>query len=206
MLYDPSCPCANCTLARQEMAEAEVDRVMDALRDAGFVVQEAPNSITGGQGFSPCGTNAYRDMKPGETCRDNYGRVFMRTDYDKTGHDFRELTQHEHEAMESAGKSAWPDKAGFDSQDFSPPKPPIVSGFLAYFPDAVMEVAKVSAAGNRQHGTSGWNKAVSPDELNALGRHLVAHTQGTLRDSDGTLHLAKVAWRAMAALQRLLEA
>ena len=190
MLYDPSCPCAICTLARQEMAEAE-----------------APNSTTGGQDFAPCGTNAYRDMKPGETCRDNYGRVFMRTDYDKTGRDFRELTQYEHEALESAGRPAWPDKAGFDSQDFSPPsKPPIVSGFLAYFPDAVMEVAKVSAAGNRQHGTSGWNKAVSPDELNALGRHLVAHTQGTLRDSDGTLHLAKVAWRAMAALQRLLEA
>ena len=158
----------------------------EALESAGTPKRPDPAS-------QPCGNDAYSRLKPGQTCRDCYGRLFVRLDYDKCRSDWALVTN-------------VPDKVGFDSQDLSPPRPPIVSGFLAYFPDAVMEVAKVSAAGNRQHGTTGWDKSVSPDELNALGSHLIAHTQGSLRDSDGTLHLAKVAWRAMAALQRLLEA
>ena len=86
------------------------------------------------------------------------------------------------------------------------PKPPIYSGVLCYFPDALEQVALVSKAGNDQHGTTGWDKSMSADEFNSLTRHLLAHGRGNLRDTDGTLHLAKVAWRALAALQRLLEA
>lgn len=83
---------------------------------------------------------------------------------------------------------------------------PVTSGVLAYFPDAIMEVAKVSHAGNRQHGTTGWDRSKSGDELDALSRHLLDHIKGEMRDTDGMLHLAKVAWRALAALQRLLDA
>lgn len=83
---------------------------------------------------------------------------------------------------------------------------PVYSGVLKYFPDALMEVARVSLAGNEQHhpGTPlHWDKSKSTDELDALTRHLLG--AGTL-DSDGYRHSAKVAWRALANLQRELDA
>ena len=43
----------------------------------------------------------------------------------------------------------------------------------------------------------------SKDELDALTRHLIDHSINPL-DEDGQLHLAKVAWRALAALERHL--
>jgi hypothetical protein len=83
---------------------------------------------------------------------------------------------------------------------------PIFSGVLAYFPDALAEVARVSKAGNDQHNPGQplhWAKEKSTDEADALVRHLLEH--GT-RDSDGMRHSAKVAWRALALLQRELDA
>lgn len=85
-------------------------------------------------------------------------------------------------------------------------KSPVASGFMAYFPHAIAMVAQVSAQGNRQHGTDGWDKSRSADEINSLGRHFLAHLSGEPLDTDGHLHLAKVAWRAMAALERALTA
>lgn len=85
-------------------------------------------------------------------------------------------------------------------------KSPVASGFMAYFPHAIAMVAQVSAQGNRQHGTDGWDKSRSADEINSLGRHFLAHLSGEPLDTDGQLHLAKVAWRAMAALERALTA
>ena len=82
---------------------------------------------------------------------------------------------------------------------------PVATGVLAYFPDAILEVARVSEAGNRQHGTVGWDRTKSTDEFNALVRHLIDHLRGNLKDSDGQLHLAKAAWRALAALQRHMD-
>ncbi len=87
---------------------------------------------------------------------------------------------------------------------------PLVTGVLDYFPDALAEVAKVSAAGNAQHnpeehaaGVLFWNRAKSTDEINTAVRHL---TERGARDTDGTRHLAKAAWRILAALQKELEA
>lgn len=83
---------------------------------------------------------------------------------------------------------------------------PIVSGVLDYFPDAIAEVARCSLAGNKQHhdGTPlHWDKSKSTDEADALVRHLME--RGTI-DTDGIRHSAKVAWRALALLQRELEA
>lgn len=81
----------------------------------------------------------------------------------------------------------------------------IYSGFVKYFPKAMAEVALVSKTGNDQHNPGEplyWNKAKSRDELNSLQRHLL--DAGT-RDDDGQRHSAKVAWRAMANLEREIE-
>jgi hypothetical protein len=83
---------------------------------------------------------------------------------------------------------------------------PIASGVLDYFPDALAEVARVSKVGNDQHNPGQplhWDKSKSKDEADALVRHLL--DRGKM-DSDGTRHSAKVAWRALAMLQRELDA
>ena len=83
---------------------------------------------------------------------------------------------------------------------------PLATGVLDYFPDALLEVALVSWTGNEQHnpGTpTHWDRAKSGDEADALMRHLVK--RGSL-DTDGMRHSAKVAWRALALLQKELEA
>lgn len=82
---------------------------------------------------------------------------------------------------------------------------PIATGVLDYFPDALAEVARVSKIGNDQHNPGQplhWDKSKSTDEADSLMRHLIQ--RGT-RDTDGSLHSAKVAWRALALLQRELE-
>lgn len=84
---------------------------------------------------------------------------------------------------------------------------PVFSGVLKYFPDALKEVAKCSKAGNDQHNPNQplfWDRTKSKDELDALTRHLIDHSVDPV-DTDGVLHLAKVSWRALAALQKYLE-
>lgn len=83
---------------------------------------------------------------------------------------------------------------------------PIARGVLDYFPDALAEVAHVSLKANEQHNPGEplhWAKEKSTDEADALVRHLLQ--RGTF-DTDGLRHTAKVAWRALALLQRELEA
>ena len=82
---------------------------------------------------------------------------------------------------------------------------PVFSGVLKYFPYAIREVSKVSIAGNQQHHPPKplqWDRSKSTDELDALSRHLL--DAGSF-DSDGIRHSAKVAWRALANLQKELE-
>lgn len=69
-----------------------------------------------------------------------------------------------------------------------------------------MEVALVSYTGNEQHnpGTSlHWDRSKSTDDADALMRHFVRRGK---RDADGMRHSAKVAWRALAVLQKEIEA
>ena len=83
---------------------------------------------------------------------------------------------------------------------------PIFSGVLKYFPDALAAVAEVSRIGNEQHNPGEplhWAREKSGDELDALARHLIE--AGTL-DTDGVRHSAKIAWRALANLQKEIEA
>ena len=84
---------------------------------------------------------------------------------------------------------------------------PVYSGLLKYFPDAIMEVARCSWAGNQQHHPDKplhWDRDKSNDHLDALARHLIDHSTSPI-DEDGVLHLSKVCWRALAALQIYLE-
>jgi hypothetical protein len=83
---------------------------------------------------------------------------------------------------------------------------PVATGCLDYFPDALREVAHVSYVGNEQHNPGAplhWDRSKSKDEADALLRHFLE--RGTL-DTDGMRHSAKVAWRALALLQKELEA
>jgi len=83
---------------------------------------------------------------------------------------------------------------------------PIATGCIDYFPDALAAVAQLSLAGNDQHHPGKplhWDKSKSTDEADALMRHFI--DRGTL-DTDGQRHSAKVAWRALALLQREIEA
>ena len=78
---------------------------------------------------------------------------------------------------------------------------------LSYFPDAISKVAECSRVGNEQHHPDKplhWDRSKSGKNLDALMRHLIDHSKNPI-DDDGVLHLTKVAWRALAALQKYLE-
>jgi len=73
---------------------------------------------------------------------------------------------------------------------------PVYSGFVAYFPRAMAEVAKISRAGNEQHNPGTplhWDRSKSGDEKDAMMRHILEGDWG------------QVAWRAMANLEKELE-
>lgn len=83
---------------------------------------------------------------------------------------------------------------------------PIVTGVLDYFPDALAAVAVCSKKGNDQHNPGQplhWDRNKSQDHADCIGRHLLQ--RGTY-DTDGVRHSAKVAWRALALLQKEIEA
>jgi hypothetical protein len=71
---------------------------------------------------------------------------------------------------------------------------------------ALAAVAELSRIGNDQHNPGQplhWDRAKSTDELDALTRHLF---EAGLVDVDGVRHSTKVAWRALANLEKELEA
>lgn len=83
---------------------------------------------------------------------------------------------------------------------------PLYSGLIRYFPDALAAIAELSRIGNDQHNPGEplhWAREKSTDEHDALCRHL--WEAGTV-DTDGVRHSTKLAWRALAALQKEIEA
>jgi hypothetical protein len=83
---------------------------------------------------------------------------------------------------------------------------PLATGCVDYFPDALAAVAELSRIGNEQHNPGKalfWDRSKSGDEADALMRHFLE--RGTF-DIDGVRHSTKVAWRALALLQKELEA
>jgi hypothetical protein len=86
---------------------------------------------------------------------------------------------------------------------------PVFEGLLMYFPHACLEVARVSKIGNGQHSPGEpmhWARDKSMDQYNTALRHLIDHRLGARYDVDGARHLAKAAWRVLAALQLDIEA
>lgn len=83
---------------------------------------------------------------------------------------------------------------------------PVASGFTDYFPDAIAAVSNLSYAANEQHHPGqpiNWERSKSTDEADTLLRHFLE--RGSL-DTDGKRHSAKLAWRALALLQKEIEA
>lgn len=82
---------------------------------------------------------------------------------------------------------------------------PLCTGVFDYFPLALVEIAKVSHAGNQQHNPGQplhWTRSKSTDFENTISRHLLE--RGGF-DTDGQRHSAKLAWRALAMLQIEME-
>ncbi len=82
---------------------------------------------------------------------------------------------------------------------------PVASGVLDYFPDALALVAHVSWMGNEKHNPGQplhWARGKSTDEADTMMRHFLE--RGKL-DIDGDRHSAKMAWRALAILQKEIE-
>ena len=82
---------------------------------------------------------------------------------------------------------------------------PIATGCIDYFPNALIAVAELSRIGNDQYNPGKplhWDRTKSQDEADCLMRHFIQ--RGTL-DSDGVRHSTKVAWRALASLEKEIE-
>lgn len=90
---------------------------------------------------------------------------------------------------------------------------PVFSGVLAYFPDALAEVAALSRAGNDKHNPGEplhWSKEKSADDDDCIIRHALNVAKGDVFDESypgqAIRHRAAMAWRALAGLQRELDA
>jgi hypothetical protein len=94
---------------------------------------------------------------------------------------------------------------------------PIATGVLDYFPAALLQVAFVSYLGNLQHNPGQplhWARGKSTDQEDTTLRHFMERTESDdanatshlTKDADGTYHMAKAIWRALATFQLALEA
>jgi len=84
---------------------------------------------------------------------------------------------------------------------------PITTGCIDYFRDALFAVSHVSYEGNKKHNPGEalhWGRGKSVDEEDAIGRHLAErHDIDPLTEE---VFAANLAWRALANLQKVLEA
>jgi len=82
---------------------------------------------------------------------------------------------------------------------------PVFSGVLSYFPRTVIAMSKCSWVGNEQHNPGQplhWDRDKSMDHDDCLIRHMM---EGDAIDDDGVPHCVKVAWRANARAELILE-
>lgn len=153
---------------------------------------DAPNSVTGGQGFSASDDGRTWLEKLAQSKPDIYEErppfiTNMSRPGDKPGSRDRDVNL--------ATANAAQRKAT-----------PVATGVIDYFPDALAAVAETSWLGAQQHNPGKplfWDRSKSSDEADALMRHFLQ--RGTF-DTDGVRHSAKVAWRALALLQKEIEA
>lgn len=91
---------------------------------------------------------------------------------------------------------------------------PLATGFLDYFPAALMEGARHSFLGNAKHNGAGtplhWARGKSMDHADCIARHLIERGGGEWIEIDGERHWmrhsAALLWRAAAMLQEEMEA
>src|SRR3974390_233862 len=107
----------------------------------------------------------------------------------------------EGEAMLDGIQNAFAAEAHPPGVKYDNNKPPVMRGVIRYFPRALREVARVSQAGARKYTWEGWRTV--PDGENryadARARHELAYAMGEILDADTeTMHLAQVAWNALA--------
>lgn len=82
---------------------------------------------------------------------------------------------------------------------------PLFSGLLAYFPDALADVARISYIGNDKHNPGEplhWSRPKSNDHMDCAARHLV---QAQWEDDEED-HLGEAIWRLLAEKQMRIEA
>ena len=85
-------------------------------------------------------------------------------------------------------------------------KYPVTTGCFDYFRDALFAVAHVSYEGNEKHNPGQplhWARGKSTDDIDAMGRHLLERNE--IDPPTQEVVLAQAAWRALAALQKVLE-
>jgi hypothetical protein len=83
---------------------------------------------------------------------------------------------------------------------------PIQTGVIDYFPDAIAFVARLSVLGNEKHNPGEplhWARGKSMDQPDCMARHNTE--RGTIDSDDGVLHDIKLAWRALANAQLVIE-
>jgi hypothetical protein len=90
---------------------------------------------------------------------------------------------------------------------------PVATGFVQYFPDAMLIASVISRVGAVKHcgGKLGWDKSKSGDEPDAELRHMIDRFRGDPADAglEALAHLGHYAsklWRAAADAQRACDA
>lgn len=86
-------------------------------------------------------------------------------------------------------------------------KAPVDKGFLAYFPRAILEVARISQMGSKKYTWGGWKTVEDGLQRyrDAEARHvLMEYIEGETDKESEMLHAAHRAWNAMAQLELLL--
>lgn len=168
-----------------------------------------------------CGKDALFECKCNTSLRGTMGPIEeqIRKDFNKLANEqvgFAKLAEDNRAAIagekvmqqrpELLKRLAAPTRASTFPQDATGRKmTPVGTGVLDYFPDALIAIAQVSHAGNEQHNPGQplhWNREKSTDESDALIRHFLE--RGAI-DTDGMRHSAKMAWRALALLQKEIE-
>lgn len=98
-----------------------------------------------------------------------------------------------------------------DGKKYDNNKSPIQAGGFAYFPRALLEVARVSKYGAEKYSLSyadlNWQRVDNARERygDARGRHILGEfIDGPIDPESGELHAAMAAWNALAYLELLL--
>lgn len=83
---------------------------------------------------------------------------------------------------------------------------PLYAGCFAYFPDALLAVARLSKKANDKHNPGEplhWSKEKSNDHADCLLRHQLNPEE--IDPEVDEIHAVMVAWRALAQLQTIIE-